>query len=320
MSGFSARTRVGGASARPLLELLRLRLGRPASRRPPPRTPRPRPAAPPGRPRASPAANSTRTTATPAGSGSWTGPLTSVTSAPAAASAAAIAWPCSPDERLAMKRTGSIASTVGPLVTSARTPASGRASRRQQRLDRGHDLVRLGHAADPGLAAGHVARRRADLADAVGRELRDVAPGRRMLPHLRVHRRRDQHRLVGREQRGRGQIVGQAVGHLGDQIRGRRRDHHQIGLARQPDVAHLGLVGEREQVAEHLVAGQARDRERGHELGAGAGQDAAHRRAALAQPADQLEALVGRDAARDDQQNPLALHRRRPVPGSMTLN
>src|SRR4051794_11688798 len=37
------------------------------------------------------------------------------------------------------------------------------------------------------------------------------------------------------------------------------------------------------------------------------GHDAAHRRALVAQPADQLEALIGGDAARDDQQNAPAL-------------
>ena len=45
---------------------------------------------------------STFTTVTPAGSGSATGPLTSVTSAPSAAAALAKAWPCLPEERLAI--------------------------------------------------------------------------------------------------------------------------------------------------------------------------------------------------------------------------
>ncbi len=44
---------------------------------------------------------STWMTETPGGSGKLTGPLTSVTSAPARAAAAAMAWPCLPDERLA---------------------------------------------------------------------------------------------------------------------------------------------------------------------------------------------------------------------------
>ena len=45
---------------------------------------------------------STCTVFTPAGSGNVTGPETSVTSAPAAAAARAMAWPCLPEERLAM--------------------------------------------------------------------------------------------------------------------------------------------------------------------------------------------------------------------------
>ena len=47
--------------------------------------------------------------------------------------------------------------------------------------------------------------------DAVGDELREIALRRRMLPHARVHRRRDQHRPVGREQHGGGEIVGMAA-------------------------------------------------------------------------------------------------------------
>ena len=45
---------------------------------------------------------STCTTSTPFGSGRRTGPETSVVRAPSAASAVAMAWPCLPDERLAM--------------------------------------------------------------------------------------------------------------------------------------------------------------------------------------------------------------------------
>ena len=45
---------------------------------------------------------SMRRVSTPAGSGRLTGPVTSVTRAPACAAAAAIAWPCLPEERLAI--------------------------------------------------------------------------------------------------------------------------------------------------------------------------------------------------------------------------
>src|SRR6266700_3046305 len=45
---------------------------------------------------------STLTAVTPSGSGMCTGPQTRITSAPAAAAAAAMAWPCLPEDRLAM--------------------------------------------------------------------------------------------------------------------------------------------------------------------------------------------------------------------------
>ena len=57
--------------------------------------------------------------------------MTSVTLAPRLARACAIAWPCFPEERLPMYRTGSMGSCVGPDVTrvltdakSCETPAS----------------------------------------------------------------------------------------------------------------------------------------------------------------------------------------------------
>ncbi len=55
---------------------------------------------------------------------------TSVTSAPRAAASAAIAYPIFPEERLPMKRTGSIGSRVPPAVTSTFQPSSGRARSR----------------------------------------------------------------------------------------------------------------------------------------------------------------------------------------------
>ncbi len=47
-------------------------------------------------------ADSIRTTVTPAGSGSCVGPVTSVVRAPSRAMEAAMAWPCLPEDRLAM--------------------------------------------------------------------------------------------------------------------------------------------------------------------------------------------------------------------------
>ena len=128
-----------------------------------------------------------------------------------------------------------------------------------------------------------------------------------MRPHHQIHRRGDQHRLVGGEQSRRREIVGEPRRHPRDQIGGRRRDDDEIGLARQADMAHLALVGQRQEVVIDLVLAERGDRERRHELLRRRGHDAAHRGAALAQPADQVEALIGGDPAGDDQQNAPAL-------------
>mgnify|MGYP002062386975 CR=1 FL=1 len=79
---------------------------------------------------------STSTLVTPAGVARVTGPATRVTCAPCAASALATAKPILPELRLAMKRTGSIGSRVGPAVTSARRPASRPSPQRACRYSR----------------------------------------------------------------------------------------------------------------------------------------------------------------------------------------
>ena len=76
--------------------------------------------------------------------------------------------------------------------------------------------------------------RRATPSAASCATLRRVAA---MAPHARIHRGRDQHRPVGREQHGGGKVIGMAARHLRHQIGGRRRDDDHIRFARQPDVA-----------------------------------------------------------------------------------
>ena len=66
---------------------------------------------------------STGTTSTKSGGSKETGPDTSVTCAPRCIATLASAYPILPVERLEIKRTGSIASTVGPAVTSTFLPS-----------------------------------------------------------------------------------------------------------------------------------------------------------------------------------------------------
>ena len=93
---------------------------------------------------------------------------------------------------------------------------------------------------------------------------------------------------------------------LRHQVGGGRRDDDDVGLARQADMADIVLVLAVEKLGEDVVGGQRADRKRRDELARRRGHHAADRSAALAQPADQVERLVGGDAAADDEQDALA--------------
>ena len=94
-----------------------------------------------------------------------------------------------------------------------------------------------------------------------------------------------------------------AVRHLGHQVGGGRRDDDQVGVAREPDMADIELALRVEQVGEDVLAGERADRQRRDEFCAASVMTHAHRDAALAQPADQVERFVGGDAAADDEQD-----------------
>ena len=148
---------------------------------------------------------------------------------------------------------------------------------------------------------------------------REIALRRRVIPHLRVHGGRDEDRLVGGKQHRRGKVVGATFGHAGENIGRRRRDHDQVGLAREAYVPDVMLVQPVEEFREHLVAGDRTDRERGDERFRRRGQDRLHIGAALAQPPDQVERFVEGDPAGDDEQDTLrAEHRVHAVHGFMT--
>ena len=94
-----------------------------------------------------------------------------------------------------------------------------------------------------------------------------------------------------------------AVRHLGHDVGGRGRDDDQIIVARETDVPDVEFAVLVEQLDERLFPRDRADRHRRDEFLRGARHHHAHRDAALAQAADQVERLVGRDAARDDEQH-----------------
>ena len=144
-----------------------------------------------------------------------------------------------------MKRTGSRSSTVGPAVTRIAAPASLPAPR-EQRLDGLDDRLRLCQTARPHPAARQIALARVDEADARAAKRRDVRLRRGVVPHVRVHRRGDEHRRARREvQRGQ-KIIGKSVRELRETVGGGRRDEQQVDARRERDVLDVGVGPGRE--------------------------------------------------------------------------
>ena len=93
--------------------------------------------------------------------------------------------------------------------------------------------------------------------------------------------------------------------HAREEIGRRRCDNDQVRFPRKADVADLALVVEVEEVGEHAIVGQRADRKRRHEILGRSRQHGAHRDIALAEPPDEVEALVGGNAAADNEKNSL---------------
>jgi hypothetical protein len=162
--------------------------------------------------------------------------------------------------------------------------------------------------------AGQRAGAGVDDRDPAVAQQREVRLGRGVLPHVVVHRGRDEHRAAG-GQRGAGeQVVGQPVGELGDGVGRGRRDQVGVGVAHELQVggrvvARWLLIGKRapggvalELVGEDRGAGQRRE---------GRGADEPLRRGRLDRPdgmtglggqAHDFQRLVGGDAPTDAEQ------------------
>ncbi len=166
------------------------------------------------------------TSSTPGGAGTARLAPSSVTCAPRRRASAASATPMRPEERLPTKRTASIGSRVPPAETSTRLPASGPLIAGEQLLGGTDDLLGLGHPPHAELALGRLALVGADEHDAARAQRLRVRARRRMRPHARVHRGRDERRPAVGERRLGQHVVREPVRELRERV-GRARGHEQ---------------------------------------------------------------------------------------------
>ena len=113
--------------------------------------------------------------------------------------------------------------------------------RREQRFDAREDLLGLGHPPDALLALCELTLGRPDELDSALAQRRDVRLRRRMEPHARVHRRRDEHRPRVGEHRLREHVVGETVRHARERVRRERRDDEQVPV---PEMG-IGILARR---------------------------------------------------------------------------
>ncbi len=160
-------------------------------------------------------------------------------------------------------------------------------------------VVGLQHAAQADIATGLAAGSRAEDLQATALQQLGIGLGGRVAPHGLIHRRGDGDDGIGGQHQGGQQIVGNALGQAGNQVRGGRRDQHQVGPLGQLDMAHGGFGSRVQQVEVDRVPGERLHGQRGNEFTAAPGHDHAHFGALVEESANQLRALVGGNAAAD---------------------
>ena len=108
---------------------------------------------------------------------------------------------------------------------------------------------------------------------------------------------RDDDRRPRREDGGRDEVIREPRRQPRDDVRGRRRDHHDVGLPAHRDVPRRALVLDLEHLDLDRAVRERLERERAHELRRGPAHDDLHRGAALHQSARELDRFVGSDRA-----------------------
>ena len=125
--------------------------------------------------------------------------------------------------------------------------------------------------------------------------------------HPGVHGRADQLGAPGRKHHGGEHIIGNAVGHFGNDV-GRGRCHqNDIRLFGQRDMGDLELEIAVEGIHHALVAGQRFKDERGDEMGGVLGHNDLHVRPQLFECAGHICHFIGGNAAGNAQKDAFAL-------------
>ena len=128
-------------------------------------------------------------------------------------------------------------------------------------------------------------------------QLVQVLLGRRVVEHVRVHGRGDDHRRAGRQHRRGQSVAGQARGHGRNGMRRGRSDDYDVGPQGYRHVVHAQVRLRVEQVDVDLSVGHAAERQRRDELGCAPGHYDIHQGAGLDELACQVDRLVAGDAA-----------------------
>ena len=172
----------------------------------------------------------------------------------------------------------------------------------QRRTNRLHDIFQRGHAAAALVSAGQVAATHLDKHVAAFTQPGHVGLRGGVVPHAVVHRRGDNQRF-SHGQGGTGQqVVGDAMGQLGQDVGRAGGHHHQVGPVGQGNVFGMPVKVLGKHVDTYLVPGQCLKGQRGDELRASPRHDHAHLAAFLLEQADELGGFEGRDGTGDPEQ------------------
>ena len=130
-----------------------------------------------------------------------------------------------------------------------------------------------------------------------------------MLPHVGVHGRRHDDGLGERQVHRAEQVVGDAVGHLGQRVGGSRGHHHDVGFLAVVDVGDARV---RRELTDLILAdgmcGKSLEGHGADELRGGTRHDHANLHARFLEAAQQFGSLIGGYPSGDADEQLASLH------------